>query len=100
MHFGGNNMAVLDNCEPKRVFHYFEEICKIPHGSGNTKQISDYLVNFAKDHGYKNGYVMWPIRTATSGKQMTPAGATEIMEILGHDETIARIKAAIAKLEQ
>ena len=34
-------MAVLENCEPKRVFHYFEEICKIPHGSGNTKQISD-----------------------------------------------------------
>lgn len=44
-------MAVLENCEPKRVFHYFEEICKIPHGSGNTKQISDYLVQFAKDHG-------------------------------------------------
>lgn len=44
-------MAVLENCEPKKVFHYFEEICKIPHGSGNTKQISDYLVSFAKDHG-------------------------------------------------
>lgn len=43
-------MAVLENCEPKRVFHYFEEICKIPHGSGNTKEISDYLVNFAKEH--------------------------------------------------
>ena len=48
-------MAVLENCEPKRVFHYFEEICKIPHGSGNTKQISDYLVQFAKDHGL--GYI-------------------------------------------
>lgn len=44
-------MAVLENCEPKRVFHYFEEITKIPHGSGNTKEISDYLVNFAKEHG-------------------------------------------------
>lgn len=44
-------MAVLENCEPKRVFHYFEEITKIPHGSGNTKQISDYLVGFAKEHG-------------------------------------------------
>ena len=43
-------MPVLANCEPKRVFHYFEEICSIPHGSGNTKQISDYLVSFAKDH--------------------------------------------------
>ena len=46
-------MAVLENCEPKRVFHYFEEICEIPHGSGNTKQISDYLVQFAKDHDLK-----------------------------------------------
>lgn len=43
-------MRVLENCEPKRVFYYFEEICKIPHGSGNTREISDYLVQFAKDH--------------------------------------------------
>lgn len=43
-------MRVLENCEPKRVFYYFEEICKIPHGSGNIKEISDYLVAFAKDH--------------------------------------------------
>lgn len=41
-------MRVLENCEPKRVFHYFEEICKIPHGSRNTRQISDFLVDFAK----------------------------------------------------
>ena len=45
------NMRVLENCEPKQVFYYFEEICKIPHGSRNTKQISDYLVAFAKEHG-------------------------------------------------
>ena len=44
------NMRVLENCEPKQVFYYFEEICKIPHGSRNTKQISDYLVAFAKEH--------------------------------------------------
>ncbi len=43
-------MSVLDNLEPKKVFHYFEEICSIPHGSRNTKQISDYLVQFAKEH--------------------------------------------------
>lgn len=44
-------MAVLENCEPKKVFHYFEEICKIPHGSGNTREISNYLVGFAKERG-------------------------------------------------
>ena len=42
---------------------------------------------------------MWPVRTAVSGKQMTPGGATEIMEIIGKDETIARIEAAIEKIE-
>ena len=39
-------MAVLAQLEPKAVFHYFEEICAIPHGSRNTKAISDYLVAF------------------------------------------------------
>ena len=43
-------MRVLEHLQPERVFYYFEEIAKIPHGSGNTKQISDYLVSFAKDH--------------------------------------------------
>ncbi len=42
----------------------------------------EMLCAFVKEKGYKNGYVMWPIRTATSGKQMTPCGATEILEIL------------------
>ena len=40
----------LAGLEPASVFGYFEEICSIPHGSRNTKQISDYLVNFAKTH--------------------------------------------------
>ena len=57
------------------------------------------LVDFAAEHEYKNGYVMWPVRTAVSGKQMTPGGATELMEILGKEESVARIQAAIAKLE-
>ena len=56
------------------------------------------LVSFAKEHGYKNGYVLWPIRTALSGKQMTPAGATEILEVLGKEESLKRIQAAIEKL--
>lgn len=57
------------------------------------------LVAFGKEHGYKTGYIMWPIRTALSGKQTTPAGATEILEILGKEESIIRIHAAIEKLE-
>ena len=58
----------------------------------------EMLCAFVKEKGYKNGYVMWPIRTAASGKQMTPCGATEILEILGKEESIARIEKAIEKL--
>ena len=54
---------------------------------------------FISDHEYKNGYVLWPLRTAVSGKQMTPGGATEIMEILGKEESIRRVKKAIEKLD-
>ena len=58
------------------------------------------LSAFGKEHEYKTGFIMWPIRSALSGKQMTPAGATEIMEILGKDESIKRIKIGIDKLQQ
>ena len=44
-------MAVLDTLAPRRVFHYFEELCGIPHGSGNTKAISDFCMAFARQHG-------------------------------------------------
>lgn len=46
-------MRVCEQLEPKRVFAYFEDICGIPHGSGNTKAISDYCVSFAKEHHFK-----------------------------------------------
>lgn len=44
-------MSVLGHLEPQKVFHYFEEICQIPHGSGNVRQISNYLKQFALDRG-------------------------------------------------
>jgi len=57
------------------------------------------LSSYADNKGYKIGYVMWPVRTAVSGKQMTPAGATQIMEILGKEESLNRIRSGIGKLE-
>lgn len=57
------------------------------------------LSAFGKEHGYKTGFVMWPIRIALSGRQMTPAGATEIMEVLGKEESLKRIDEGIAKLQ-
>ena len=47
------NEMKLAGLQPAAVFEYFEQICAIPHGSGNTKAISDYLVNFAEEHGLR-----------------------------------------------
>ena len=66
----------------------------------SNDNLFDILSAFGKEHEYKTGFIMWPIRTALSGKQMTPAGATEIMEVLGKDESIRRIKIGIDKLQQ
>lgn len=70
-------MGVLSNLEPKEVFYYFEEICKIPHGSFHMEPISDYCVNFAKEHGLtyyqdeeKNVIIM---KEATPGYENAPS---------------------------
>lgn len=57
------------------------------------------LKAYATEKGVKVGFVMWPLRTALSGKASTPGGATQIMEILGKDESLRRIEAGIKKLE-
>ncbi len=58
------------------------------------------LLSYVEKKGCKNGYAMWPVRTAVSGKQMTPAGATEIMEVLGKEESLSRIRKGIALLKE
>ena len=64
-------MSLLSHLEPKGVFTFFEEICAIPHGSGNTKQISDYLKAFAKDRSLEVYQDQWNdviiIKEATPG---------------------------------
>ena len=59
----------------------------------------ELLSAYGKEKGYKTGFVMWPIRIALSGRQMTPAGATEIMEVLGKEESLQRIAEGIRRLE-
>ena len=56
------------------------------------------MKRFAEEKELKNGQVMWPVRTAVSGKQMTPGGASQLLEILGKDESLKRIRAAISLL--
>ena len=69
-------MNVLSGLEPKNVFHFFEQICAIPHGSYHTKAISDYLVAFAKERGLKyrqdeaNNVIIW--KGATPGYENAP----------------------------
>lgn len=56
------------------------------------------ISKYVSEKGCKTGFVMWPIRTAVSGKQMTPAGATEIMEVIGKEESLRRIRKGIQLL--
>ena len=58
------------------------------------------LMDYVAKKGCKNGFVLWPVRTAVSGKQMTPCGATEMMEIVGKEESLKRIQKAIEMLEK
>lgn len=80
-------MSVLSHLQPEKVFFYFEEISKIPHGSRNTKAISDYLVSFAREHGLEvhqdewNNVVM--IQEATAGYE-----TVEPIIIQGHMDMV------------
>lgn len=62
--------------------------------------LHDLIMKYIEQKGVKNGVVLWPLRTAVSGKQSTPGGAFEILEILGKEESLRRIRIGIQKLEQ
>jgi dipeptidase D len=81
-------MGALSKLEPCNVFHFFEQICSIPHGSGNVKQISDYLVAFAKERGLRYrqdemyNVIMW--KDASKGYEDAPT-----VIIQGHMDMVA-----------
>ena len=64
----------------------------------DEQSIHDALMALVEKMAIKNGQMLWPVRTAISGKDVTPGGAIEIAEILGKDETIKRMKIGIEKL--
>ena len=64
----------------------------------NFGALHDSLFNLIGEMGVKNGYVLWPVRVAISGKQFTPGGAIEVAEIIGKDETLSRMKRSIEML--
>ena len=79
-----------------------QEILPVLEAQEDYSNVALYqtLLKYVEQKGCKNGYVMWPIRTAVSGKQMTPGGATELMEVLGKEESLARIRKGIELLSQ
>ncbi|MBE5944096.1 MAG: aminoacyl-histidine dipeptidase [Lachnospiraceae bacterium] len=80
-------MSVLEGIEPVEVFKYFEEICGIPHGSGNIKQISDYLVNFAKERNLR--YIQDDSGNVIIFKDGTPGyEQSETVIIQGHMDMV------------
>jgi len=69
----------------------------LPDFSGDN--VKNVVAEYVEKKGIKNGVALWPLRTAVSGKQMTPGGAYEIMDILGKEESLRRIKIGIDKLK-
>lgn len=71
----------------------------IPQERWNEQTIHDELFKLIAEMGVKNGYILWPVRVAISGKQFTPGGAIEIADIIGKPDTIARMKRSIEMLK-
>ncbi len=84
-----NSLQVLKDVLPR--FEVLEEY--------SVASVEKLLMDYIAEKEIKNGQGLWPVRTAVSGKQMTPGGAYEIMSILGKEESLRRIRIAIEKLE-
>ncbi|MDE6638993.1 MAG: aminoacyl-histidine dipeptidase [Acetatifactor sp.] len=81
-------MGVLSDLEPKNVFRFFEEITRIPHGSGNVGQISDYLADFARER--KLNFIQDELKNVIIVKEATPGYEQEPAVILqGHMDMVA-----------
>lgn len=87
-------MGVLSNTKPENVFKFFEEICGIPHGSRNVEQISNYLVNFAKERGLSyrqdesyNVVIKKPATNGSTGKPVILQGHMDMVAVKTPDNT-------------
>ena len=85
---------------PENSLELLKEVRPVLEGATafDNDSLFGLLKAFGAEKEYKTGFVMWPIRTAMSGKAATPGGATELMSILGKEESLKRIDAAIEKL--
>ena len=89
-------MAILEHLEPRGVFRFFEELCAIPHGSSNTKAVSDWLMGFARERGleaYQDGLNnVIIIKEATSGYE-----SAEPVILQGHMDMVCEKAPGCAK---
>lgn len=83
-----NSLIVLNNILP--IFESLE--------GWNNDTIYNSMMELVKTMEVKNGVVLWPIRTALSGKPSSPCGASEMAELFGKEETLNRIRKGIEKL--
>ncbi len=83
-----NSLQALEDLLPR-----LEQLPDMGH-----ERVQELVAAYVAEKGIKNGQALWPLRTAVSGRQMTPGGAYEIMEILGKEESLRRIRIGIEKL--
>ena len=85
---------------PENSLELLKEVRPVLEGAEafDNDSLFELLKEFGAQRELKTGFIMWPIRTAMSGKPATPGGATELMSILGKEESLKRIDAAIEKL--
>ncbi len=84
-------------CDEASSLQLLKEVSPILEGQEDFSNdaLFETLSAFGKDKGYKTNFVMWPLRTAMSGLPSTPGGATELMSVLGKEESLKRIQSAI-----
>jgi len=87
-------------CDPEKALALLKEVLPLLEGTDDFSNdgLFALLSAFGAEKEYKTNFIMWPVRTALSGLAMTPGGATELMSVLGKDESLRRIRAAIEKL--
>ena len=96
-------MMTQEREEPRRLSKAALETLRpvlegIPESDWNETTLHDTVLAAVAESGMKNGQALWPLRIAISGKENTPGGAFEIAYLLGRDETLRRLRAAMAKL--
>lgn len=84
----------------KKIIAYFKENGDVLKSKWVSSELYAALCELAATCEVKNSQILWPVRTALSGKEVSPGGATELAEILGYDETVRRLEIGLEKLEK